>query len=204
LVDGKKPPEKKEEDSKKPGFSSPLGMTSSRNGLWKDRKRLVVARNASFPRRCLKRNEATDDRVTLTIGWSPIPAWAAVLLIIFGGWIVYLIAAMATRRTMTIECYISRGARTARLVHILVGLGLSAVGFVLMCVCGNMMAQESGSTVVVTSILLASVLLLLGGLIYAILGSRLLTATRMDEGRDHVWLKGVHPDFLKSQPHWDA
>ena len=49
-------------------------------------------------------------------------------------------------------------------------------------------------------LILASVILFLGGAIYGLIGSRMVVATRIDD--TFVWLKGVNREFLAELRYW--
>jgi hypothetical protein len=49
-------------------------------------------------------------------------------------------------------------------------------------------------------VLIASIILGIGTLIYGLLACRLVTPKRMTD--DYIWLKGVHPEFLDRLDPW--
>jgi len=103
---------------------------------------------------------------------------------------------------MTIEFGLSGWGRMKPLLHIGAGLGASFLGFVLFVVAIVVIAsgRESVASLAISSLM--AIVFIPGGFIYAVLKGRLLSVGQIDETETHVWLRGVHPDFLKTLPRW--
>ena len=105
-------------------------------------------------------------------------------------------------RSITIEFGLSGRGRMKPLVHIGAGLGASFLGFLMFVVAIVVIASGHESAAVFAVSLLTAVVFIPGGIIYAVLKGRLLSVAHIDENETHVWLRGVHPDFLKTLPRW--
>lgn len=151
-------------------------------GLWRDGALLIMRKDAVLPDRCVKCNApAEGQRLRRNLSWHP-SGWYILLLISIP---IYVIAALIVRKTAKIEIGLCAGHKSRRRRAIAVGWVLSLAGIGLI-VYG--LSAEIGWA------LLIGVGLLLGGLIYGLVGAQTVVPTRIDQ--HHVWLKKVHPAFL--------
>jgi hypothetical protein len=194
VIAGKKPLKEEvvEEESASPGAAL-YSRSSATGGLWRDGKKLVCSRNASFPGRCVKSNQPTDNRIRKTLSYCP--PWA---YIIFGALI-----AIAFTRKMEVEFAIEQRWVTRRTIHALVGVGVTLLGMAFVFIPIAASGENEPGAVGAVCMLLGMVFFF-GGLLYALLGGRHISVTYIDDTKEHAWIKGAHPDFLASLPQWSG
>jgi len=112
---------------------------------------------------------------------------------LFASPLVYSIAAIRVRKRATIEVGVSQEFLDKRKKAIiggwvLFGIGLFAFG-----------AAHSHS---LGLLMLLGGIALLGGLIWAAPGAKIVTPARIET--DYVWLKGVNKDYLAQFPDWSS
>jgi len=173
----------------KPLFFQKLheGAPTRGEALWRDRKLLVTALNPVLPARCVKCNAPTEaPQKKQDVYWHPPLIYLALLINI----LIYLIVALIARKRSTVMVSLCEQHRVMRRnailivwLFVLVGIGTIIAGI----------AESSGW-------IGGGVLLLLGGIIYGIVKTRLVYATKID--KEHVWLGGCGPDFLAAFPEW--
>jgi hypothetical protein len=161
--------------------------------MWHDGAFLVVRKGEAFPNRCVKSNRPGDGRRVrqaversgevgfLLHLWSPL---------------VGALIDRRLRKCVTLEVGLSdqwrRKRRRAFFVAgtiILVSLAAMAYGVTLM-----------GRNLLGVGLTSFGLLFTLGGLLYGLNASTLLTAKRITA--NYVWLNGVHPDYLAELPEW--
>jgi hypothetical protein len=163
----------------------PPGIGTS--GVWRDKSRLVMSRDALLPDRCVKCNVPTTGRLKRKLSWHH----PAIYLIILVALLIYLIVAMVLRKTATIEVGLcdEHRAKRRRSVMITWVLALLGVGGLFL---GAM--TEDGTYA------LLGLAALLGALIFGLVAVRIVTPHKIDE--KFVWLKGVNRDYLDELPQW--
>lgn len=168
------------------GYVFPPPPFASDSAVWRENKKLVMRREAQLPDRCIKCNEpAYGGRLKRKLSWHH----PALYLLILVALLLYLLIALIVRKTATVEIplcerHLAKRRRDLWIswTTVLAGLG----GFFLA------VAFNDG-----VFALLGSVLLLVG-VIYTVIATRLVVPTRIDES--YVWLTSVNADYLSSLP----
>ena len=168
---------------------------------WRDRELLVVRKGAELTDRCLKCAAPTKgyrDRFSRTLSWHR-PAWAALILV---NWILYLLVYFMVRWQGRITVALCPLHWKKRRRAILRGwlAALLGIGTIIAAVesLDSRRISDFYSGIGMT----AGFVLILGGLIGGMLGSRVLVPKRMD--RNFIWLSKVSPDYLELLPDWNA
>jgi hypothetical protein len=154
---------------------------------WRDKRVMVMIRDAAIPHRCVKCNEpAEDETKTRTLYWhSP---WLYLLLLV--NILIFLIVALIVRKKASVSAGLCsehkarrRNALMAAWIGLLAGLLLLYAGFSTSL--GGWGAL-TGVFVMLTAIVAGSVM------------SRIVYAVRID--KDYVRLKGCGEPFLETLP----
>jgi hypothetical protein len=172
-------------------FDEEGGVGHSReSGIWRDGNQLVMTHDAELPYVCIKTNRPADVWLPRTVSWYP--KWTLVLLPL--GLLVWLIVAGLLRRQATIRVGLCESRRVGRVWTIVLawggvvlGLGLLILGAVL----------EKRQPEAVWLIPVGIVLFFASAIVGATLPT-IVSAAYLNE--DHIWLKGVHPDYLARFP----
>lgn len=152
------------------------------DGIWRDGALLIMRKDAVLPDRCVKCNTPAEGlRLRRNLSWHP-SGWYVLLLISIP---IYVIAALIVRKTAKIEIGLCANHKSRRRRAIAVGWVLSLAGLGLLVY---------GISAEIGWVLLIGVVLLLGGLIYGLVGAQTVVPSRIDQ--QYVWLKKVHPDYL--------
>ena len=172
-----------------------LGIGEARRGqgVWRDGNQLVMCKNADLPARCVKTNEPTDRWLRRQLYWHPSLLY---FMILFPGLLFYVIVTLIVRKSADIRVGLSPQGFSRRRWGIATGWLSFLIGAVLF-IFGLANAQPNNSLWVL------SIVGLVGGLIGVITGvvlSRVVSATKITD--EHVWLKGVHPEYLATLPNW--
>lgn len=163
-----------------------VGMPGS--GVWRDKSKMVVSKGAQLPDRCVKCNApAPGAKLKKKLTWHH----PAIYILIFVALLIYLIVAMIVRKAVTVELglceeHMAKHRRNVFITWLLILLG----------VCGFVMAVIVGDN----NFLLAGILLILAGIIYAVVAVRIVTPAKIDD--KFAWLKGVNKDYLDELPQW--
>jgi hypothetical protein len=168
----------------------PIGPASP-SGLWRQGKLLVMHKSASLPDRCVKSNQPAHGRtLKRKLSWHH-PLLVLILLI---SPIIYIIVALIVMKRATVHIGLSEEwfARRRRTTVIATCLVLASV---LLFIAGVSLADSDPNF---TFMIVAGIALFFGGLIYGLVAARMVTPARITE--THVWLKGVHSDFLAGLP----
>jgi hypothetical protein len=112
-------------------------------------------------------------------------------LLIFAGWLVYLIVAMIIRKTARVHIGLCERHLTNRRITIFVSWAIFALGVVAIVMA---IANESGVAA------LLGILLIIGAAIYGAFGARTVYASKIDER--FAWIKGVNSEYLAQFPQW--
>jgi hypothetical protein len=169
------------------GYVLPPPPISPFSGVWRDRSKLVMSRDAELPPRCVKCNVPTHLRLKRRLTWHhPL-----LYILVFVALLIYLIVAMVIRKTATVEIglcdeHLAKRRRDLRitiglLIAGLIGLAL-AIGF-------------SDGTY-----LLLGFLGLIAALIYGIVAVRVVAPAKIDD--QFVWLTGINKNYLNELPAW--
>jgi len=167
----------------------PLSAAEPGAGLWREGDVLVVKKDAALPDRCVRCNGRADGAML-----KQSYQWHNPALYILAPFalLIYVLVALAIRKTATLHVGICREHLTAR--------KRSRLGSALLAIAGVVslfLAIEGGSLFG-----WGGLLLLLGGAVWGTIGTRLLSVQGID---DHfVRLKGAHPGYLSALPAWGA
>jgi len=163
----------------------------TRDGLWREGRLLVMHKMAPLPDRCVKSNRpANGRRLRRKLYWHH----PAVFLAILAHLLIYIILALVLRKKATIHIGLSDEwfARRRRVIATASCLMAVSVLLVILGIVGLETSDGSALLIVV------GILLFIGAAIYGLLCARMVAPTRITD--THVWLKGVHPDFLADLP----
>lgn len=177
------------------GDASLAPQESSWQGLWRDKRDLVMHKNAKLPSLCVKTGESTTQRgIVRKMSWHT--PWIA--LTIFAGILIYVILALVLRKKATIEIPLSDNARGRRTTRIILSwvTALGSLAFMAGCIFVLMNARNASPIAVIG---------IFGGLIgfiaAALIGQSAAQVLRPTKITDtHVWLRGVHPSILEQLP----
>jgi hypothetical protein len=166
-------------------------------GLYRKGNQLVMHKEAHLPARCVKSNQPIEGRrLKRKLTWfHPL-----IYLSLLAGVLILLILVLVLQKKATIYIGLSqewwqkrRRALWIGWLSALLGLAIVAASIVIIC-------DPHCRTPWVAWGILLGFATLLGGGIYGSAGSRMVTPVRITD--THVWLKGVHPDFLADLPPW--
>ena len=163
----------------------------------------MASSGARFPATCVKSNEPTDNRVQANFSWCP--PWVIVLLFVCNLLVYAVVAAIMTRK-VRLEYGLQQQLVKKRYIHIAIGLGTCLLGVLFLALGGMAVGGAEGADpgVVGPVLLLMALVMLPVGLLYSMYMGRAVAPVYIDKNKEHVWLKGVHPDFLASLPLWDS
>lgn len=160
------------------------------DGLWREGKLLVMDKRATLPPRCVKSNVPTNRTLKRSLSWHH----PAIFVTILAGLLIYVIIALLARKTATIHIGLSDEWFAKRRMAIFGGW-MIVLASVAMFVAGLILEDRSNNLILLVPI---SFVVFFGGAIYGLIGSRMVAPTKITD--THVWLKGVHPDFLAQLP----
>ncbi len=172
-----------------------LGASATRRGqgVWRDGSQLVMCKDAELPARCVKTNAPTDRTLRRQLAWHN-PLFYAVLFLV--GPVIYIIVALIVQKKADIQVGLSPEGFRSRRWGIAIGWLSFFLGAVVFIVgVANSKPNNNWWIVIIAG--------LLGGLIGIIVGvikSRVVSPTKITDS--HVWLKGIHPDYLATLPQW--
>jgi predicted RNA-binding Zn-ribbon protein involved in translation (DUF1610 family) len=171
-------------------------LDSTIRGLWRSGDLLVIRKETKLPERCVKSNQPCSRTLTRKLTWHH----PALYLILFLTAIIpYVIVALIVQKRAEIEVGLSeewfaRRRRTILIAWLLI-LGSIAMPFgvsILLNLRGEVVGWSA----------LAAVVIGLGTAIYGVVAARLVSPAEITD--THVWLKGVHPEYLAELPTWDG
>jgi len=161
--------------------------------MWRDGRLLVARKGEEFPDRCVKSNRPAHGR---RVQQAAEVGHAALLLAHLWSSIVGAAIAASVTKGVTFTVGLSnewwrKRRRALCLAGGIIALSLAATAYGAALIGQN----DLGLWLVPLGILST-----LGGLLYGLNASTLVTATRITNR--YFWLKGVHPDFLANLPEW--
>lgn len=165
-------------------------------GVWRDKNFLVVHKNARLPPICVKSNTPADREIDRKFYWhSP---WLYILLIQL---LLYVIAALATRKRHDLKVPISAETANKRSKNKMIAWCVGGFGFLLL-VGGMIVLTDSNlsdaASLVSVVVIMAGLAMCLAGALFGTIASAILTPRKMT---DHAtWFKGAHPDYLNALP----
>jgi hypothetical protein len=166
-------------------------------GLFRKGNQLVMHKRAALPDRCVKSNDPADGwRLRRNLSWHHPMIFILVLVSL----LIYVIVALIVRKKATIYVGLSEPWFRIRRRAIAIGWGtaLSGLAMIVLAAFLSDMWGPSGDWLVF--VIPVAVLMIIGGAIYGILRSQIVSPARITD--DYVWLKGIHPAFLAELPEW--
>jgi hypothetical protein len=163
-------------------------------GVFRQGKRVVLSRAASLPPRCVKSNEPAEQWLTRNLSWHPPLVFLTILL----SPLIYIIAAIMTRKTATVRVPLT-AARFRRRRRFILIAWLLFLGGIAAMIGGGVMSDDRASSV--------PPILIIGGLVAILVAPFMglavanpVAPTKMDE--KYIWLRGVHPAIVGELPEW--
>lgn len=169
------------------GYVLPPPPSMATAGVWRDKSRLVMTRDALLPDRCVKCNVPTTGRLKRKLSWHH----PAIYLIILVALLIYLIVAMVLRKTATVEiglCDEHRAKRRRNIMTTWILAVLGVGGFFL-----GAMTEDATYVLFGLAALVAAV-------IFGLAMVRPVTPHKI--GDRFVWLRGVNREYLDELPQW--
>ncbi len=165
-------------------------MAQVEGGLWRDGKLLVMDKRAALPPRCVKSNVPTRRTLKRSLSWHHPAIFLSILL----GLLIYVILALVLRKTATIYIGLSDEWFAKRRMAIFVSwmIVLSGIGTLVATLALN---DRSNNLIYLAPV---AILMMFIGAIYGLTGARMVSPKKITD--THIWLKGVHPDFLATLP----
>jgi len=160
-------------------------------GLWRDDDRLIVAHGATFPHRCVKCNEPSEQPHKMRKVYWHHPA---VYLLLLGYAILYIIVALIVRRNAEVNPGLCQQHREKRTLWILIGWLGSFGAFAGVLIIAAVLKVQS-PWIPLVAVVAFFTLAILG-----IVKSRLLYPARIDDR--YARLKGCDESFLASLPNF--
>jgi hypothetical protein len=146
-----------------------------------------MAKQALLPDRCVKCNAPANHTLTRNFRWHH----PAIYLLIFSGFLLYLILALVLTKRATITVGLCETHAAARKREIFTAWMLVLLSFVSFFLAAAL--DETSSSFV-------GLLLFVGGIIYGVVKARVVVAQKIDD--HYVWLKGLNADYLEQFPEW--
>jgi hypothetical protein len=157
------------------------------NSVWRKNSVLIMSQHALLPDRCIKCNEPAERKLKRNLSWHH----PALYLLIFGGVLFYVLAAVILRKSATIEVGLCEDHSALRRRDIIItwAIGLLSVGsfFLAYQLEDPTFAGVGG-------------LLILSTALYGILRVRVVTPAKIDES--FLSLKGFDRSYLANFPEW--
>ncbi|HWB12342.1 MAG TPA: hypothetical protein VG826_24160 [Pirellulales bacterium] len=174
-------------------YAAPLAATpfdadviEPQGGVWREFNTLVMWKDAQLPDRCIRCNApANGRRLRRTLYWHHPLLWLIVLV----SPLIYIIVALIVRQKAIVAIGMCDDHYARRVRSILAWWLITAA-------CIGMFWY--GIVNQAAALLLASVVVFLGNLCFAVAISRPVVPTRIDD--HYVWLKKIHPDYLAQFP----
>ena len=172
-------------------FDEEGGVGHSReSGIWRDANQMVMTRDAELPYVCIKTNRPADVWLPRTVSWYP--KWTLVLVPL--GLLVFVIVAGLLRRQTTIRVGLCESRRVGRVWALVLAWGGIVLGLGLLLL-GAVLEERQPEAAYLMPL---GVVLFFGSAIVGDTLPTIVSAAYITE--DHIWLKGVHPDYLARFP----
>jgi hypothetical protein len=165
-------------------------------GLFRKGNQLVMHRLAMLPNRCVKSGEPANDRLRRNLSWHHPAIYLTLLISI----LIYAILAIVLRRKATVYVGLSEAWFRKRRRAIGIGWTVALLGLATMIISFILFSDPRSGAPWAGWVVLLGVLMILGGAIYGILFSQIITPARITD--QYVWIKGVHPSLLADLPDW--
>ena len=123
-----------------------------------------------------------------------------IYLSLFLGLLIFVILAIVLQKRATIYIGLSPQWYRKRRRAIWIGWITTLLGVATMAGSIAILARTNGDAGWAGWGIALGFIVLLGGAIYGSAASRMVTPVRITD--EHVWLKGVHPDYLADFPPW--
>ena len=164
--------------------------------IWCDGRDLFCTKGAWFPDRCLKCNAPCGGyRLKRTLRWHPSGYYVLVLI----SPILYLIVAMFVWHRATLAFPLCEKHRRKRIRAIIIAWLAPLAGiFVIPLGIGLAVNAGENKNIIEGASMILGIVIMFGGLIYGLIGSRVATPKRIDDR--FVWLNKVSPAFLATLP----
>lgn len=160
--------------------------------VWRSGKFLVMRKDAQLPDRCIKTNRpANGKRFRANLYWHH----PAIYLLILFNLLVYAVVALIVRKNAIVYVGVTEEVLQKRNRAILGAWLVGIIGVFLLFAPGF-----TPSETLSTQLQMLGFILILGGLIWGIVGATIVSATRIDD--DYVWIRGVCREYLASLPLW--
>jgi len=161
-------------------------------GLWAQGDLLVMHKLAPLPEICIKSNLPATRRLKRSLSWHHPGYYLFILLHI----LIYIVVALIVRKSATIyipltEEWFARRRRRMMIAWVLI---LSCIA--MFCAAIPYADQQPWAPFV----MIAAVPLALGAAIWGLIMCRMVWPKRITD--QYVWLKGVHPEYLRRLEVW--
>lgn len=166
-----------------------LDGRNSGEGVWRLGRQLVMRKGAKLPDRCVKTNKPAERWLKRTLYWHhPL-----LYILAFGPVILYAIIAIIVRHKAVVEVGLTR-ARISRRRWTIFAAWLVAFAGIGLCYVGiKFVGGADAAFFVIGGFFLTLLAGVVGAYLAAVVQPAKITA-------DYVWLKGVHPDYLRVLP----
>lgn len=147
---------------------------------------------APLPDICVKSNKPATRRLKRNLSWHHPWIFLTILLHI----LVYLVLALALRKTATIYIALTDEWFAIRRRRIIIAWTLVLISVVLFIASIALVGENDLFALGIP----LGIVLLIGAMIYGLISARMVSAKRMTD--EFIWLKGVHPEFLNRLQVW--
>lgn len=169
-----------------------LDGRNSSDGVWRLGRQLVMRKGAKLPDRCVKTNKPAERWLKRTLYWHhPL-----LYLLIPAGVLFYAIAAIIVREKAVIQIGLTQ-ARFNRRRWTIFGAWLVALSGPGLWYTGYKFNLGDRGAMLIFGGALVGFIAVIAGCVGAYL-SAIVQPTKITA--DYVWLKGVHPDYLRALP----
>ena len=163
------------------------------HGVWRRKREMVVALEATLPERCVKCNvETTGRRLKRQLFWHHPLLY---IMIIFPGLLIYALVAICVRKKATLQVGICETHRSQRRWAIFTSWAGMFLAIAVMI--GGAAALQSDMAAIA---LLLGIVLFIASAIYGVVRSRVVYPKKID--LQHAYVGGVCPAFLDQLPEW--
>jgi hypothetical protein len=177
----------------KPSVVAKIARGEPVGTIWRHGKQLVALVNTPLLDRCVKCNAPSEgNRLKRNFYWHHP---ALYFLVIFPGLLIYAIVAIIVRKRSKTEVGLCSVHRKRRAIWILSCWAAFFAGVAGVIVGANALSGNAAAAVITSSIVV-----MLASIITGVVMARTVAPTRIT--RTHVFLKGVHPDYLETLPTW--